>query len=187
MFKGTLTHPSIESNKKVRGASVSPEQNEAIVGAESHAIEGAVKCVKLRFGSGYFLDSLTLAIRGPDGSLIEQTIDPYRWNATRAAAIAGPCRHSPDFRSVYWYGEVFTFTGLQAAVVSILWEAWENDTPDVGGEYLLDRAGSSRDSRLDTLFQGHAAWQTLIRSRNKGSYYLHVPDGIKPLRLRESA
>ena len=51
-------------------------------------------------------------------------------------------RHSPDFRSVVWQGEPFTFTASQAAVVALLWRAWSNGTPDVGGGFLLDATDS---------------------------------------------
>jgi hypothetical protein len=45
---------------------------------------------------------------------------------------AEQCRHSQDFRSVIWYGTEYTFTGYQAAVVSQVWQAWQNGTPDLG-------------------------------------------------------
>jgi hypothetical protein len=79
-----------------------------------------------------------------------------------------PARHSPDFCSVHWYGQDYDFTPSQASVVGVLWAAWENGTPAVHQQTLLDHAGSSMaDSskpRLRDLFRNHPAWGTMIRS-----------------------
>ena len=99
---------------------------------------------------------------------------------------AGEGRHSPDFRSVYWFGTTYgPFTPLQAAVVRILWEAWENQTPDVSSDYLLERAGSDTENRsLSMLFtgskQGRKAWGTLIAASGKGIYRLAEPARERP-------
>jgi hypothetical protein len=82
-----------------------------------------------------------------------------------------PARHSPDFRSVHWYGTDYTFNEAQAAIVAVLWEAWENGTPDVGHRTLLDKAKVAYD-RLPDVFkvkgESHPAWGTMIQS-NIGS------------------
>lgn len=81
-------------------------------------------------------------------------------------------RHSPDFRSVQWFGTSYTFTPGQAAVVKILWEAWENGTPEVGGDYLVENAGL-QSSRLSDLFRGHPAWdKMLVQGGERGVYRL---------------
>ncbi len=85
-------------------------------------------------------------------------------------------RHSIDFRSVDWFGTLYHFTPAQAVVVKVLWEAWENGTPDVGGETLTDAAGSDK-GRLVDLFKSegkpHKAWGAIIVSgETKGSYRL---------------
>lgn len=83
-----------------------------------------------------------------------------------------PFRHSPDFRGVHWYGTEYTFTPTQAAVVRILWEAFEKGTPEVGGVSLLDSAGSSCE-RLRDVFRKHPAWDTMIvKGTRRGSYCL---------------
>lgn len=46
-------------------------------------------------------------------------------------------KHSPDFRSVNWFGTEYHFTATQAACVSVLWDAWTNGTPEIGGDTLL--------------------------------------------------
>lgn len=89
-----------------------------------------------------------------------------------------PARHSIDFRSVHWFGADYTFTAGQAACVRVLWDAWENGTPEVSQAAVLEAAGSTAET-LRALFQSSAAWQTLIRQGQKGSYYLAEP-GAEP-------
>lgn len=85
-------------------------------------------------------------------------------------------RHSPDFRSVNWFGNVFNFTPTQAACIKILWEAWENKTPAVGEATLLESAGVGARSRLVDIFRNHAAWNTIVVSGGtKGAYRLQPP------------
>ncbi|MCK6484913.1 MAG: hypothetical protein L6R00_12360 [Phycisphaerae bacterium] len=83
--------------------------------------------------------------------------------AGQASAMAAmpSARHSPDFRSVHWYGTAYSFTALQAPCVKVLWEAWENGTPDVGNGTILAEAGTD-ESRLPDIFRGCAAWGTMI-------------------------
>ncbi len=77
--------------------------------------------------------------------------------------------HSDDFASVRWSGQTFVFTALQAAVVAVLWRAWEAGTPVLRTETIGDRAGSAADRfRLDLLFRGHPALGTLIVRAGKG-------------------
>lgn len=49
--------------------------------------------------------------------------------------------HSPDFRSVNWYGVDYEFTPNQAACVKVLWEAFEVGIGSMGELEILDRAG----------------------------------------------
>ncbi len=88
-------------------------------------------------------------------------------------------RHSADFRSVNWFGVPYSFTALQAACVSVLWDAWENGTPEVSGERILESSETDRDTkRIDTIFQNHPAWRTMIvGGSTKGTYQLCAPDG----------
>jgi hypothetical protein len=84
-------------------------------------------------------------------------------------------RHSPDYRSVHWFGCDYTFTPTQAAVIRQLWEAWEDGTPGVGQETLLEGAGSTGD-RLRDVFRGSPAWGTLVVALGKGLFAL-APQG----------
>ncbi|HPC93325.1 MAG TPA: hypothetical protein PLU87_00150 [Sedimentisphaerales bacterium] len=80
--------------------------------------------------------------------------------------------HSPDFRSVYWYGQTYTFTPSQAACVKVLWESWERKCPDVGDATLLE-AAECDTKRLDHLFRDHRAWGAMIvKGRGKGTHRL---------------
>jgi hypothetical protein len=88
--------------------------------------------------------------------------------------------HSPDYRSVNWFGREFTFTPTQAACVKVLWEAWQNKTPDVGGQTVLEAVDAHSD-RLDHVFRSggriqHLAWgEMIVAGDTKGSYRLAPP------------
>lgn len=84
--------------------------------------------------------------------------------------------HSDDFRSVNWHGAEHTFSSSQAACIRVLWENWERNTPDVGGETLLE-ASDSTANRVADLFKRHNAWGTMIiPSESKGAYRLQEPE-----------
>ena len=81
--------------------------------------------------------------------------------------------HSPDFRSVRWFGTEFTFTTTQAACIKILWENWERGTPVISEVTILDEAGSSGDRLRDVFRKGkHPAWGPLIKPAQKGAFQL---------------
>ncbi len=91
------------------------------------------------------------------------------------SATKSPTRHSPDFRSVHWYGVDYTFTSSQAAVVKVLWDAWENGTPDVSTSYLMESADLLSNRLVDT-FRNNSAWGTLVvDGATKGSKRLADP------------
>jgi hypothetical protein len=87
-------------------------------------------------------------------------------------------KHSPDFRCVNWYGQIYSLTPAQAAVVRILWDAWENETPDVGQESLLESSGSE-SAKLSDVFKDSPAWNTLVVSGgSRGTFRLaNLPGG----------
>jgi hypothetical protein len=74
---------------------------------------------------------------------------------------AGAARHGVDFRTFNVRDAEYAFTPTQAAVVKRLWEAWEEDTPDVGSDTLLEACGTT-GGRLRDVFKGNAAWGSLI-------------------------
>ncbi len=80
--------------------------------------------------------------------------------------------HSPDFRSVNWFGTQHEFTSMQAACIKVLWEAWENGTPAVGDSTVLETADSDSE-RLPLVFRDHEAWGTMIvDGQTKGTHRL---------------
>jgi hypothetical protein len=106
-------------------------------------------------------------------------------SADRQPLGPSPARHSPDFRSVHWYGTAYSFTKQQAACVKILWEAWENHTPDVGQDTILEEIDGA-GNRLADLFRerdagssqlrSHPAWGPMIcPGGTKGTYRLCHP------------
>jgi hypothetical protein len=82
--------------------------------------------------------------------------------------------HSEDFHSVRWYGEKYVFTHTQAALVTLLWRAWENGTPDLGKDYLLTQA-DCEGNRLRDVFRNHPAWEVMIVETGRGVYRLSEP------------
>lgn len=85
-------------------------------------------------------------------------------------------KHSIDFRSVHWFGTDYTFTPNQAAAIKILWEAWENGIPDVGGDTLAVVVESD-SKRARDIFKGHLALGSMIcPGQTKGTYRLVKPD-----------
>jgi hypothetical protein len=95
--------------------------------------------------------------------------------------------HSPDFRSVRWFGATYTFTENQAPRVGLLWQNWEKGTPDVGRQALLDAVEESSGQHIAHVFRDCPAWGTMIVSAKKGSYRLRRPtDSIPPMTRRTS-
>jgi len=85
-------------------------------------------------------------------------------------------RHSLDFRSVHWFGTDYSFTPNQAAAVKILWEHWENGTPEVGGDTLATNIESAARRARD-IFKGHPAYNTMIiPGKTKGTFRLAKSD-----------
>ena len=86
--------------------------------------------------------------------------------------------HSIDFRSVRWFGTLYSFTLNQAPVVRLLYEHWQAGTPDIGYETLLLAVDSEAPpARLSILFRDHPAWGTMIvEGRGKGTRRLSKPE-----------
>jgi hypothetical protein len=82
--------------------------------------------------------------------------------------------HSPDFRSLYWFGTEYFLTEKQSKVVKALWEARQKGSPDVAQEILL-RACNSDGVRLVDLFRRSPAWGNIVVSCRRGAYRLPDP------------
>lgn len=101
------------------------------------------------------------------------------WNTADAAPSRQPsvpeAAHSPDFSSVDWFGTEYTFSTNQAKCVAVLWECWQNRTPQVSGAYILE-AADLEGLRLKLVFRNNPAWDTMIVPGNKkGTYRLNPP------------
>jgi len=91
------------------------------------------------------------------------------------------CEHSPDYRSITWYGQSYTFNPTQAKAIKLLWAAWEN--PDKVGVHQKDVAAAmnsaSENYRLVYSFRKnkkyHPAWRTIIKHNGDGVYSLVEP------------
>src|SRR5262249_41646749 len=99
--------------------------------------------------------------------------------AQQAAVADGKSRatHGPDFGSVNLFGTPHRFAGAQCSIVFELWKAWENGTPDVGSQYLLEAADLKAKSRISLVFRGNSAWGTMMFETpgKRGMYRLQVP------------
>lgn len=103
------------------------------------------------------------------GNTLREAMESLR----RVMNAMAPCRRSRDCCSVVWYGVPHAFTAAQGAVISQLWEAWENGTPDLRQETLTS---AYETKRLKNLFKDHAAWGAMIKpGLVKGSYRLADP------------
>src|SRR5262245_48278398 len=94
-----------------------------------------------------------------------------------AANALPPARHGPDFRSVHWFGVDHVFSPKQAAVVGLLWAAWEGGNPDLSHDYLA--AEAEIRGRVADVFRSngrrHPAWGTMIQSQGRGTCRLQEP------------
>jgi hypothetical protein len=120
--------------------------------------------------------------KGNNASLSFVAADPL--NSIVSTGL--PCKtqpadqdHSEDFHFVRWYGQEHMFTHQQAAVVKLLWHAWENRTPALSQDYLPAQSGSN-GSRLRDIFREkdrmHLAWRTMIVESRKGVFRLCPPE-----------
>jgi len=85
-----------------------------------------------------------------------------------------PNKYSEDFHSVIWNGEFYEFTHGQAAAVKILWRNWENETPVVSEQTILDESGSTAERLIHVFKNGkNEAWGPMIAAGvRKGTFRL---------------
>jgi hypothetical protein len=156
--------------------------------AEALALVQAAQALLRQLSPTAAAGAFVVTIRAQDGALLrlpcpasqEANVDPaahLRLAAGDEVQVTEP-RHSPDFRSVRWTdGAAYGFTAGQASVTRLLWEAWEQGTPDIGQETLLEASGSE-GNRLADLFRSHPAWGRLIvPGATRGSFRLAEPPG----------
>ena len=99
--------------------------------------------------------------------------------------------HSPDFSTVRWGQETFTFTVRQAACVCVMWELFHDGTPFLKWDYILVNAadkyrektgldskqlnGLKNCPRMRDVFKNHEAWGTMILRRGRDLFGLVAP------------
>lgn len=60
------------------------------------------------------------------------------------------CRHSPDFACVIWYGRFYEFNERQAAIIRILWPAWEQGLPVRFQQAVLAEAADTESNDFES-------------------------------------
>ena len=114
-------------------------------------------------------------------------VDPVELAAACREAAAWLQEHypggfvpAPDYSLVYWRGQAYSFTPLQAAIVRLLHQASKDKLPGMQATKLLEASGTDASHRsVRRIFADgrHPAFGTLIRSRRQGRtvvYYLDI-------------
>jgi hypothetical protein len=101
-------------------------------------------------------------------------VEPATGSAT--PATCGASSHSPDFSSVVWRGQVFTFSPKQRLIVAALWRAREQGYLYLSSDVLLE-AAESDGGKVRNLFAKHPAWGEFVlpavaESGTPGTYRL---------------
>lgn len=91
------------------------------------------------------------------------------------------CPHSPDFRSLNWFGTEYGFTPYQAPCVRIWYQRWKTPARDVSDETVLE-AAECESKRVSDLFKRHPAWNNMIvAGATRGTHRLREPsEGLLP-------
>jgi hypothetical protein len=103
----------------------------------------------------------------PDGQVLKasEKHEAIEWIDSSQPKVDPPGRiaHSPDFASVRWVdGKLYTFTPNQRSIISILWQAALDGTPDVSQGYLLAEIDAEQ-SKMSLVFRDHPAMGVVIR------------------------
>jgi hypothetical protein len=90
--------------------------------------------------------------------------------------------HTEDYRSVRWYGTVYTFTVNQARCIEFLWNEAVKGRTILTQEAIVRKVfDDDIERRLRDVFKGsgsnsmHPAWGTMIVQARKGMYGLSRP------------
>ena len=142
-----------------------------ICGFQTHGSFFAHSLVEQRLQPERELDRIMAKLRKSLGKKYKSILEDKSQHPKEKAAS-----HSPDFRSVDWFGAEYSFTPNQATAVKILWDNWENKTPEVGGDLLAVEADSDSKRPRD-IFKHNPAFGTMIQpGKTKGSFRLVEPD-----------
>lgn len=90
--------------------------------------------------------------------------EPAMWDhAAKLISRLKACRHSSDFGSIVWQGKAYSLTPAQGAVMRVLWENWENGTPDIRQETALVQAGLD-SKKLTDVFDAPLIGEVVVPS-----------------------
>jgi len=102
--------------------------------------------------------------------LKQQTKAPVQQMNQLAQGISA----APDYRCINCQGQIYTFTSRQSQIIEILFASYQNGTPDVGQDYLLETLNID-STRLRDVFRSSDAWGTLvIKGTKRGTYRLNI-------------
>ena len=91
--------------------------------------------------------------------------------------------HSPDYRCIRRHGSVLTLSSREAEIVQMLHELYENGTPDIGQEYIINEicGPESNVKRLRDLFSDKRVWKALVtKGKRSGTFRLNIEDSEDP-------
>lgn len=113
--------------------------------------------------------------------LLQRELDTLRQSRAKAEnrtqSILAPekFKHSEDYSSVSLNGKPFTLTPRQAQVIQLLHAAYENGTPEIGSQFILEKIESPNSRLRDTFKSNPDAWKTLIKAgAKKGTVRLNI-------------
>ena len=87
-------------------------------------------------------------------------------------AVKDYCCYGSGFRSVRWKGQLYSFTRLQAIVVGHLWRAYQQGTPDVADNLLMNSVDSKSDRIVDIFRSSKAIGSMIIPGGTRGTHRL---------------
>lgn len=87
------------------------------------------------------------------------------------------CNNAPDFRSVIWLGQTYTFNDTQAKIIKLF---WESQPQPLNEKTIAPHINTtSGNYRLIDSFRSHGryhkAWGKMIKSLGRGTYSLNRP------------
>jgi hypothetical protein len=83
--------------------------------------------------------------------------------------------HSPDYRTVYYRGQQFFLSPLQAHAVQVMHEHHQRGTFVLSNDFILAEIGSKATLLRAVFKKNPEAWKALIFSPKKGMYSLNIP------------
>lgn len=97
-----------------------------------------------------------------------------RWDVSKPLAVPRKIVYSDGFSQIRWRGNQYSLSRLQAKAISVLYDNYEDEVPQVHQKRILDRIGS-KSKRLEHLFKNSPLWGTLIvPGDRKGLFQLKI-------------